>query len=104
MFCSNGFDTMHVVCTDLLCVVCIGLLPAEFSTVNTRLGRPMFWKPPILDKIIGTFSYVFFKVLKNFHNQENLQNFVSLVRPLSLSPHSPNQCCRSTCTSKFLTT
>ena len=34
MFCSNGFDTMHVVCTDLLCVVCIGLLSAEFSTVN----------------------------------------------------------------------
>ena len=40
MLCSNGFDTMHVVCTDLLCVVCI-----EFSTVNTGLGRPMFWKP-----------------------------------------------------------
>ena len=46
MFCSNGFNTMHVVCTDLLCVVCIGLLSAEFSTVNTGLGggRPMFWK------------------------------------------------------------
>ena len=42
MFCSNGFDTMHVVCTDLLCV---GLLYAEFSTVNTGLGRPMFCKP-----------------------------------------------------------
>ena len=37
----NGFDTMHVVCTDLLCVVCIGLLSAKFSTVNTGLGRPM---------------------------------------------------------------
>ena len=24
----------------------------------------------ILDKIVGTSSYVFFKVLKNFHNQE----------------------------------
>ena len=24
----------------------------------------------MLDKIVGTFSYVFFKVLKNFHNQE----------------------------------
>ena len=45
MFCSNGFDTMHVVCTDLKGVVCIGLLFAESSTVNTRLGRPMFWKP-----------------------------------------------------------
>ena len=45
MFCTNGFDTMLVVCTDLLCVACIGLLSAEFSTVNTGLGRPMFWKP-----------------------------------------------------------
>ena len=35
MFCTNGFDTMHVVCTDSMCVVCIGLLSAEFSTVNT---------------------------------------------------------------------
>ena len=42
MFCSNGFDTRHVVCTDLLCVVCIGLLSAEFSTVNTELRRPIF--------------------------------------------------------------
>ena len=42
MFCSNGFDTMHVVCTDLVCVVCIRLLSTEFSTVNTGLGRPMF--------------------------------------------------------------
>ena len=36
---------MYVVYTDLLCAVCIGLLPAEFSTVNTGLGRPMFWTP-----------------------------------------------------------
>ena len=45
MFCSNRFDTMHAVCLDLLCIVCIGLLSAEFATVNTGLGRPMFWKP-----------------------------------------------------------
>ena len=45
MFCSNEFDTIHVMCTDLLCVVCIGLLPVELSIVNTGLGRPMFWKP-----------------------------------------------------------
>ena len=45
MFCSDWFDTMHFLCTDSLCVVCIGLLSAEFSTVNTGLGRPMFWKP-----------------------------------------------------------
>ena len=38
MLCSNGFDTMHV-------VVCIGLLSAYTSTVNTGLGRPMPWKP-----------------------------------------------------------
>ena len=42
MFCSNGFDTMHAVCTDLLCVVCVGLVSAEFSTVITGLGRSMF--------------------------------------------------------------
>ena len=36
---------MHVMCLDLLSVVFIGLLSAEFSTVNTGLGRPMFWKP-----------------------------------------------------------
>ena len=42
MFCSNWFDTMHVVCTDLLYVVCIGLLSAEFSAMDTELGRPMF--------------------------------------------------------------
>ena len=45
MFCKDGFDTMHVVCTGLPCAMCIGLLSAEFSTVNTGLGRPMFWKP-----------------------------------------------------------
>ena len=44
MFCSNGFDTMHV-CTDLLSAVCIGLLSVEFSTLSTGLGRPMLWKP-----------------------------------------------------------
>ena len=60
MFCSNGFDTMHVVWTDLLCVVCIGLLPAEFSNGNTGLGRPMFWKPPCLlstPEGLATISY-----------------------------------------------
>ena len=36
---------MHVVCTDSLFVVCVGLLSAEFSTVNTGLSRPNFWKP-----------------------------------------------------------
>ena len=44
MFCSNGFDTIHVVCTDLLCAVYIRLLSAEFSTLKTGLGRLMFWK------------------------------------------------------------
>ena len=49
----------------------------------------------ILDKIVGTFSYVFFKVVKNSHKSRvNLRNFVSLVRPLSLYQHPPNQCCR----------
>ena len=42
---QQWFDTMHVVCTDLLCVVSSGLLSVEFSTVNTGLGRPIFLKP-----------------------------------------------------------
>ena len=50
-FCSDGFDTMHVVCTELLCAVCIGLLSAEFSTVNTGLGRPMFRKARDLNRL-----------------------------------------------------
>ena len=39
MFCSNGFDIMHIMCVQiLLCVACIGLLyPAGFSAVNTGL-------------------------------------------------------------------
>ena len=45
MFCSSAFDTMHVVCTDLLCAVCIGLSSADILTMNTGLGRPMFSKP-----------------------------------------------------------
>ena len=45
---KQRFDSVRelvAVCTDLLCVACIGLLSAEFSTVNTALGRPIFWKP-----------------------------------------------------------
>ena len=45
MFCNNGSDTMHAVCIDLLCAVCIGLLSTEFSIMSKLLGRPMFWKP-----------------------------------------------------------
>ena len=59
-FCSNGFDTMHAVCTDSLCVACIGLLSAEFSTVSTGLSRPMFWKPLFLLSIpegLATINY-----------------------------------------------
>ena len=36
--------TPCMLCVQIYCVVCIGLLCAEFSFVNTRLGRPMFWK------------------------------------------------------------
>ena len=55
MFCSNGFDTNHVVCTDSLCVVCIALLSAGFSN-----GRPMFWKPLCLSSTpdgLATINY-----------------------------------------------
>ena len=34
MFCSNGFDTIHVVFTD-----------QPISAVNTGSNRPLFWKP-----------------------------------------------------------
>ena len=37
MFCSNGFDTMHVVCTDLLCVVCIICLHSTFVKLFLNL-------------------------------------------------------------------
>ena len=56
---------LHVVCTDLLCVVCIGLLSAEFSTVNIGLGRSMFWKPmSLLSTFEGltTTNYRFTKI------------------------------------------
>ena len=48
-----------------------------------------FQKSTILDEIVGTYSYVFFKVLKNFHNKELTCNFVSSVKPLSPSPPPP---------------
>ena len=44
MFCSDGFQPC-MLCVQIYCVACIGLLSAEFSTVNTGLGMPMFWKP-----------------------------------------------------------
>ena len=50
MFGSNGFNSMHVLCTDLLCVLCIGLLSAEFST-DTELGTPVFWKARDLNRL-----------------------------------------------------
>ena len=37
--------TPCMLCTDLMCAACIGLSSAEFSLVNTGLGRHMFWKP-----------------------------------------------------------
>ena len=37
--------TPCMLCTDLLRVVSIGFLSAEFSTENTGLGRHIFWKP-----------------------------------------------------------
>ena len=67
MFCSNGFDTLHVMCTDLMCVACIGLSSAEFSTVNTGLGRRMFRKPLCLlstPEGLDTTNYRLNKLLK----------------------------------------
>ena len=43
--CCSDRLTQCVLCVQIYCVVCIGLLSDEFSTVNTRLGRPMFLEP-----------------------------------------------------------
>ena len=56
MFCSDGFDTMHVVCTDLLCVACIGLLSAEFSGI--------LWKPLCLLSTHEGLAATKYKLLK----------------------------------------
>ena len=47
-FCSNCSAVMGLTPCMLyvqIYLMCIGLLAAEFLTVNTGLGRPMFWKP-----------------------------------------------------------
>ena len=64
---SDGFHTMHLLCTDLLCVVCVGLVSAEFSTVNTGFGRPLFWKPLCLlssTEDLATTNYQLNRLLK----------------------------------------
>ena len=61
---------MHVVCTDLLCVVCIGLLSAEISAVNTGLGSHMFWKPLCLFSTpddLATTNYQFTQITEIFN-------------------------------------
>ena len=60
--------------------------------------------PQSCTKLLGHFRMYFSKFLKISQSRVNLQNFVSLVRPRSLYPNPPNQCCRSTCMLKFLTT
>ena len=37
--------TPCILCVQITVCCCIGLLSVEFLTVNTGLGRPMFWKP-----------------------------------------------------------
>ena len=69
MFCSNGFDTMHVVCTGLMCCV-HWIIIAGISTVNTGLGRPMLWKPLCLlitPEGLATTSYTTYIDYLNFH-------------------------------------
>ena len=36
--------TPCMLCVQIYCVACIGLLSPEFSSLNTGLGRPTFWK------------------------------------------------------------
>ena len=37
--------TTCMLCVQIYCVVCIGLLSVELSTVNTGFRMPMLWKP-----------------------------------------------------------
>ena len=78
---------MHVVCTDLKCVcVCIGLLSAEFSTVNTGLGTPMLWKPLCLlstpeglaTKLSTYIDYLNFQTKNSTFSKKLTQNYQKL--------------------------
>ena len=35
----------RMLCVQIHCGACIGLLSVQFSAVNAGLGRPMLWKP-----------------------------------------------------------
>ena len=61
--------TPCMLCVHINCVlhVCIGLLCTDFSTVNTRLGRPMLWKPLCLlstPEGLATTNYQYIRLLK----------------------------------------
>ena len=71
----------HRLLTDNLLSVRFASSPISLGFILTHLNPPVgincdiahsykLFAFTILDKIVGTFSYVFFKVLKNFHNQE----------------------------------
>ena len=52
--------TPCMLCVQIYFVLCvIGLLSAEFSTVNTELGRLMFWKPLSTPEGLATSNYHF---------------------------------------------
>ena len=61
---------MHAMCTDSLRVVYIGLLPAEFSTVNTGMRRPMFWKPLCLFITLEGLATTNYQLTLKFSNQK----------------------------------
>ena len=49
----HGFDTMHVVCTDIYWVLCVlDYLSAEFSTVDTGLGEAYILDSSRLESLI----------------------------------------------------
>ena len=44
--------TPCMLCVQIYCVLCVlDYLSAEYSTVNTGSGRPMFWKARDLDRL-----------------------------------------------------
>ena len=62
-----------MLCVQIYCVVCIELLSAEFSSVNTGLGRPLFCKPLCLLNTPGGLATI------NHHLNRDYLNFQPIL-------------------------
>ena len=63
-------DSCHCSESKLIVIILAGTSNLHKNNLPSRSNSPFTLpEPTILDKIVGTFVCVFFKVLKNFHNQ-----------------------------------